>query len=819
MSNFKIKKLIRVRSKLIALFMMGYLLTSLSLPAQLNSDGLLVKGKIIDAETQAPLPYATIGLFSQKDSALVAGGITDDGGLFTLEAQPGFYYVSIDFLGYTSQSIEKISLSEEQPVIDLGVIAIQSEVTDLKEVVVEGERDQVQLALDKKVFNVSQDPINAGRTAADILSNLPSVSVDGDGNVSLRGSGNVQILIDGKPSGLLSFDGAEGLRQLQGNLVENVEIITNPSARYQAEGMAGIINIVLKKERNRGVNGSFDFTVGQPDNYGAAINMNYRREKLNFFVNYGIFYRNITNRNNTLYQEVARNDTTFITRQRTINRQSGFSNNIQLGADYFFNEKNIVTTSFTYRYSKGKRNSEIEYMDYLFSTENLQNITRRYQDEDEIEPNLEYALNYKKTFQREEHELTALLSYIDNWEDSEQLFTESFFNPDYTPSDRENRLQRSFNYETEKQLLLQADYVHPFNEKGKLEAGIRNTLRDITNDYLVDELNEQQDWEPLPGLDNDFIYDENIYAAYLIASNKINKFSYQLGLRSEYSDVMTELLREGDVNRRTYLNSFPSAHFTYDLPSQNAVQISYSRRLHRPTYNDLSPFFTFVDNRNFVSGNPDLNPEYTHALEVGHIKNFEQASLSSALYYRHTTGKIERIRSVDEEGNSITQPQNLSTEDAFGAEFISTYQPFAWWKLDANLNFFRAITDGSNLDQSFQSDTYSWFTRLTSRFTLWSNTDLQFRGSYEAPQQTPQGRRLATYFLDLALTRDILKNKGTLTLNASDVFNSNRSRMIVEGAIFYTETNFLRRPRQINLTLNYRLNQKKGESKSSLEVE
>lgn len=788
--------------------------------AQGQTIRLTVQGTIVDADTKAPLPYATISLFTQQDSTLVAGGITDETGSFSLETKPGQYFANINFLGYASRTLNDLSWSDSERVLNLGEITIQAESTDLEEVIVEGEKDMVELSLDKKIFNVSKDPINAGRTAADILGNLPSVTVDGEGNVRLRGSSNVQILVDGKPSGLLSFDGAEGLRQLQGNMVENVEIITNPSARYQAEGMAGIINIVLKKEQSRGINGSFDFTVGQPDNYGTAINLNYRTEKLNFFINYGIFYRKIANPNNNLYQEVYSGDTTFITDQHTISRQKIFSNNIQLGADYFFNEKNILTTSFTYRHSQGKRNTEITYRDYLFSTQNLDSITRRFQDEDEIEPNLEYALTYQRKFQRKDQELTAILSYLDNWEDSDQIFTEHTFANDHAPLGEADLLQRSYNYETEKQLLLQADYVHPFGKEGspregKLEAGIRNTLRDITNDYKVTELNEQE-WQSLPGLDNNFVYDENIYAAYLITSNKFRKFSYQLGLRGEYSDVTTELLQTSEVNHRAYMNLFPSAHFTYDLPKQNAVQISYSRRLHRPTYNDLSPFVTFFDRRNFFSGNPDLNPEYTHALEAGHIKYFKKASVSSALYYRHTNAKIERIRLVNKEGISTTLPQNLDSEDAYGAEFISSYQPFSWWKMDINLNFFRAITDGTNLDQSFQSDTYSWFSRLTSRFTLWGDADLQLRGNYEGARQTPQGRQLATAYLDMAITKDVFKNKGTLTLNVSDVFNSNRFRMITEGDIFYTRNNSQRRPRQINLTLNYRLNQQKGQKRSNV---
>lgn len=808
MLNINIQKYISLPGLL--LFILIFLCPGLSLLAQNQAASVLLKGKVIDEDSKEPLPYATVSLFAQQDSALVSGGITDEFGAFSMEARAGRYYAHVDFLGYASRTISDLNLTADQKTLDLGEIGIQAASTDLEEVVVQGEREVMQLALDKKIFNVSDDPINAGRSAADILGNLPSVTLDGDGNVSLRGSKNVQILIDGKPSGLLSFDGADGLRQLQGNLVESVEVITNPSARYQAEGMAGIINIVLKKEQSKGFNGSFDFTAGLPENYGAAINLNYRRENLNFFVNYGLIYRNIENPHNTLYQEVFGGDTTFITRQRNITRQTVLNNNIQLGADYFFSESSILTTSFTYRHAKGKRNTEIEYMDYLFNEENLQGITRRFQDEAETEPNLEYSLNYKKNFGKKDHELVGILTYIDNWEDSDQIYTQRFFLPNGAPANTPDELQHSDNYETEKQLLLQADYVYPFGEEGKLEAGIRNTLRDITNDFLVTELRGEE-WVPLEGLDNEFYYDENIYAAYMILGNKFRKVGYQLGMRGEYTDLATELMRTRDVNQRNYFNLFPSAHLTYELPNEHALQLSYSRRLHRPTYNDLTPFITFFDNRNYFSGNPDLNPEYTHALEAGHIKYFTKASISSAIYYRHTDDKIFRIRDVNERGISTFAPFNLRKEDAYGAEFITSYQPMSWWKMDLNLNFYRSMIDGTNLDQSFESDTYTWFSRLNSRFTIWNNTDLQLRGNYEAPRLTPQGRQLSTAFLDIAISRDIFKNKGTLTLNVVDVFQSNRNRSIVEGDIFYTSSDFLRSPRQISLNLNYRLNQQKGD--------
>ncbi|HLL95289.1 MAG TPA: outer membrane beta-barrel family protein, partial [Spirosoma sp.] len=445
--------------------------------------------------------------------------------------------------------------------------------------------------------------------------------------------------------------------------------------------------------------------------------------------------------------------------------------------------------------------------------------TNRQQDETETEPNSEYALSYKRTFAGKGHELTSDVRYLDNWESSNQYFTQQTLRPDGSASGIPNVLQQSLNDETEKQFLVQVDYVRPFGKEGKVEAGLRTSFRDMTNDYAVREQVQDGNWQALPGLTNNFLYEENIHALYGILGNKVRKFSYQMGLRAEWTGVTTTLKQTNDINPRQYANLFPSVHMTYDLPRQHALQISFSRRVRRPQYNDLSPFMTFSDNRNFFSGNPDLNPEFTNSFDLGHIKYMGKGSVSSSVYYRHTIGKIIRIRQVDEQGFAMTRPENLATEDSYGAEFTSSYAPYPWWKVDGSLNFFRAMTNGSNLDASFQSDTYSWFARTTSRFTFWKSTDFQMRGNYEAPQQTPQGRRMAIATLDLSVSRDVLKNNGTLTLNVLDVFNSRRFRTITEGTNFYTENNSQGRLRQINLTFNYRLRQAKKKAKDPVDGE
>ena len=792
--------LFKIVSLFLAIFLFSY-----HLAAQTNT--ATVKGRLIDSASSSPLAFATIQIFN-SEKKLVNGGLVTESGEFSIDLPFGEYYAVLEFSGYPPLFTRSFVLSAQKPKLDLGSLRLASRTTVLEGVVVQGEKSYMQFSLDKKIFNVGKDLANAGGTASDILTNVPSVSVDPEGNVKLRGSDNVRILIDGKPSGLVSIKGGSGLQQLPASLIERVEIITNPSARYEAEGNAGIINIVLKKDRQQGFNGSVEAITGYPTNLGLAANFNYRHKKINFFINYGIAYRDQPGIGK-LYQEVYSPDTTFILRQNNNSTLKGLNNNIRGGLDYYFSEKSILTAAYLFRRSDATRTMDIVYEDYYNSFSKLNNIITRRQDEEEQEPNSEYSLNYKRTFGAKDHELTAAIKFIDNWESSEQLFTQHYFEANGTQDNAKSILQQSLNDEFEKQWLFQLDYIKPIGKEGKFESGLRSSFRDMTNDYVVNEKNNNGEFVPLPGLDNVFVYNENIHSAYGILGNKQNKISYQAGLRAEWTDVQTTLVRTKEINPRNYVNLFPSAHLTLDLLKENALQLSYSRRVRRPFYNDLSPFMTYSDSRNFFSGNPDLDPEFSNVGEISHIKYFEKGTISSGLYYRSTKGKIDRIRRVNEDGNSSTRPENLVSEKAWGAEFIGAYTPVSWWKLDMSVNLFHADIDGTNILSTYKASTFSWFARQTSRFSLPHTIEMQIRGNYEAPQKTAQGKRKSLYYFDFSTSKDVFKGKGTMTLNVMDVFNSRKARNISKGTIFFTESESQSRRRQINFTLSYRIRQSK----------
>ncbi len=775
-----------------------------------------ITGKIIDAQTKQALGFATVSVFAedQGEKRLINGCITAENGSFTLDSEEGNYSLLVEFMGYEPLQLTDVAVTRERGTINLGDLSLTSSAENLDEVVVRGEKNLMELSLDKRVFNVGKDLANAGGTATDILMNLPSINVDPEGNVRLRGSDNVRILIDGKPSGLVSFKGSSGLQQLPANLIESVEVITNPSARYEAEGMAGVINIVLKKENAQGFNGSFEGITGNPTNLGFAANLNYRKNKINWFVNYGLTYRSVP-REGFLRQDVFNADSTFYTEQFTTGFVNSLNNNIRAGLDYYFSDNSILTGSYLFRRSDAHRITDIRYIDYD-SNLTMDSYFQRRQNEVENEPNSEYSISYSKSFEQAGHKLVAAVTQLDYWENSDQTYTEFGFQPNGTPIPSRTLLQTSINDEFERQWLLQLDYTKPVFKEGNFETGIRSSFRDMENDFIVSEQNESGDMIPLPGLEDIFLYDEDIHAAYAILGNKNQKLSYQGGLRAENTNVKTTLVMANAINPRQYTNLFPSAHVTYNISTDDAMQISYSRRIRRPFYNDLTPFVTFSDARNFWSGNPDLEPEFTDAFELGHIKYMDKGSIFSTVYFRNTQDKIERIRTVDEVGNSMTLPQNLLSERSYGAEFTSDYNLTDWWKLDLNLNLFYAQIDGSNIMEAYKRDTYSWFARFSTRFSLPNTLDIQLRTNYEGRQQVAQGIRKALYYADLSGSKDVFKGRGTLILNVMDIFNTRRTRIIFEGPGFVTESDFLPRRRQINLSLNYRIKQSKTAKKSDI---
>jgi len=765
-----------------------------------------VSGQIKDAETGEPLEFVTTALMADSDSSVVNGAVTDVDGKFEIVAKPGKYFLRISFLSYAVKDIGGIQLNRQQMTRDLGVVQLQPNTEMLEEVVVQGEKSTMTMALDKRVFNVGKDLTNAGRSAADLLDNIPAVQVDVEGNVSLRGSQNVRILIDGKPSGLLGINTADGLRQLQSNMIETVEVVTNPSARYDAEGSAGIINIILKKEKREGINGSFTATAGYPQNLGGSFNLNYRKKWMNLFASYGIDYRISPGVSNS-FQTFFPGDTLYYTIRDSDRERGGWGNNLRFGSDFFLNDKNIITVAAIYRISDEDNDYNLNYQD-LDRDLDLLYVTDRYDNELETDENMEYSINYSRTFAKKGQKLSADVQYRDNNETEQSNINENSYD---VREDEElpELFQRSLNEEFDRGWLIQADYVHPFGSDGKLEVGFRNSIRRIGNDYLVEELNDMGEWENLEGFSNEFNYDEDIYATYAMLGNKAKKFSYQLGVRMEITDIQTELENTGEVNDKKYTDFFPSIHLTYNLKEEKFLQGSYSRRINRPWFRSLNPFSSFSDARNIRAGNPDLNPTYSDSYELGVLQNWNQASFYYALYYRYSTGVVNYITTVDNEGTTFTRPENVGTSDAVGIEVNYSNEFNDWLRVNANANFYHAATDAFANGEDLSAETTTFYTRVMSQMKIKKLWDFQTSLSYRAPQEVPQGRRKSYFVIDLGLNRDVMKGNGTVTLSVRDLFNTRKYRYETITSTYTSDAVYQRRARSVLLTFNYRLNQKK----------
>ncbi len=783
------------------------LLVPASLMAQSPAE-VTVTGSVTDESDKKNLAFATVSVKSVRDSSIVTSGLSSESGRFTLTMPRGSYFLHIDYVGYESRDFSLPDLTDADKETDLGSFALATNSVTLQEVQVRAEKSQMEFELDKRVFNVGKDLTNGGNTAADILDKVPSVNVDPEGNLTLRGSSGVQILVNGKPSGLLNAGDTEALMRMQGDMIDQIEVITNPSARYEAEGEAGIINIILKKNQAGGFNGSFGLNTGVPHNHGASYNLNYRKNDFNFFSNFGLDYRRGPGFGRSTQEFYEGENLLSSYNVLEDNLRGGLGGYVQFGSDWIWNEYNTLTGSVLLKRARDTNNSEVIYEDFngLFYSETVRDVL-----ETESERNIEGSLLYKRTFDKPKHEFNATFKYIFDKELELADYEET------TGMTADPLFQNSSNTEDEVITLIQADYVYPFSEEGRFETGVRANLRTIDNAYSVNEL---RDGVPvtLDEFDDQLAYQENIYAAYVIAAQKFNKLSIQAGLRGELSDIDARLLKSGENNDQNYFNLFPSSTFSLQLNPKNQLQLSYSRRLSRPFFRRLLPFSNFNNPRNNSIGNPGLRPEYTHSIEYGWLNYPENGTFLAGVYYRHTTGVIETLTLPSDDGTTIRYPVNLSERKAYGLELNYSVNPVKWMDISSDVNFFRAMVRGNFEGRNLSSDTYTMSGRVSSKLRAGEKTQFQTSFFYRAPANTTQGRDLAIASLDLAGSVEVFQNKGTLTLSCRDLLNTRKRRTVVDLPEFRSEGVFQWwQARSLVLSFNYRLNQSKKRNAAPLD--
>ncbi len=794
-------------------------LTTIQGQVRQNQQNITISGKVVDADSGQPLEYATFVLQETDSPDKVTGGITDTSGEFSIETAPGKYNIRVEFLSFKTFSSNNQTYTTST---NLGTIKLEADVAQLEAVEVVGERTTVEVRLDKKIYNIGKDITTSGGNVSDALNNIPSVSVDVEGAISLRGNDNVRILINGKPSALAGFGSTDILQQLPADAIEKVEVITSPSARYDAEGTAGILNIVLKKEKTLGINGSVNTTVGVPFNARVTTNFNIRTEKFNIFNTLGYFHRESPGggRNDNRYFSDA-SDYDRIIEDRDTNRDDdGF--NVNIGMEYFLTDKSSVTGSFFYRWSD--ENNVTENDNQRFIGDNLDSRTLRTEDQAQKENSRQFSLNYTNNINDDGQKLTADLQYS---YDNEDGLTGIQENNTYPNTDL-LALENIYEKQSEEQFLAQADYVLPMGD-AQFEAGYRGTFKKEVNDYLLDQYDTiSGEFITNDDLTNVFTYRENVNALYTQYGNKYGKFSFLLGLRLENtqlkgnvdanidSEALQEIVgQDVDLNfDKNYLGLFPTVNLIFELSQTQNISIGYNRRINRPRGWFINPFPSRSSRTNVFQGNPDLDPAYANAYDVGYMKRWKKLTLTTSVYYQKETRSFEFISEeagVTSDGIQIIRsvPINLSTNERIGAEAGVIYSPAKWWRLNSSFNFFTFTSDGEFNGVEYGTTNTSWFARLSSKFTLPAKIELQANSFYMGPRQTAQSDTKGIFSMNLAMSKDIFKDKGTLSLNVSDVFNSRKRRSFTETANFSSDSEFQWRRRQVNLSFIYRFNQPK----------
>ncbi|MEM9884806.1 MAG: outer membrane beta-barrel family protein [Bacteroidota bacterium] len=761
--------------------------TAIAMPANYQ-----IKGQILAETGQQALEYATVSAF--QDTLLIDGTITDQAGLFSLNLEEGNYSLRIEFIGFASKEME-IELNEN---LDLGKIELSNDGIDLDAVEVTAEQSQFNLRLDKKVFNVGKDLLSTGGSATEVLDNVPSVTVEPSGTVSLRGNAGVTILVNGKPSALAQND---ALSTIPASSIERVEVITNPSARYESAGNAGIINIVLKKERRKGFNGRASISAGIPADSRPTFNFNFRRDKINFFGNIGARYANFIGRSDMNRTSTIDGVTSSFEADSDQDRNDkavfGF-----LGMDYFITDEQTITASYS-NYSV--INTDQAITDFLFrdGSSQLTETWNQVFDYREPESYNQLDISYAKTFSNDENKKWNITFQHDFWfndETEEIRITESF------PTMSERLNLRTNTIESSRDYLLQTDYQMGLGENGTLELGLRAETRIIKSDFIA-ENRENDIWQIYQGFDNELDYYERIGGAYVQYGQRFEKFSYLLGLRSEYTYIKVDLLDEIEDVEKTYTRFFPTVNTSYQLTEATGAQLSYSRRIRRPQFWQLNPFAGLSDPNEIFQGNPDLDPAYTNRVELNLVQNWEKVRLNPAIYYSATEEYFGFSFEPRADGVVIQQPINLELEQQYGVELIASYRPMDMLSFNGEINWFGYDQKGQFKDQNFDFRASTWTSRLSMQYRFLKTFSFQTRWNYQAAYEDALVDRKAVQFTDFALSKQFFNEQLTATLNVRNAFDSRWYRSTTTLANLVQGDNRAWNVRRYQLTLTYQFSQ------------
>ena len=755
-----------------------------------------ISGKLITSENQTAIEFATIMLIENETDKAISGTSSDVNGVFNLKANSQDVYIKISFIGFESQTIKNISPQNGK--LDLGIIALKENVKTLNEVEIRAEKSSTEFKLDKRIFNVGQDLSSTGASALEVLNNVPSVNVDIEGQISLRGSQGVQVLINGKPSVIASEQG-NALGTITADMIDKIEVITNPSAKYDAEGTSGIINIIIKKEERKGINGSLTLNTGAPHNHSLGLSLNRRTEKFNLFSQIGVGYRNLPNLSENINRDLI-NNTSILTNGEESRIETFY--NFILGADFNINKYNVITLSGNFAYEVEEQPSIINF-NYQDANGNIISEWNREEETKATNPKWQYELQYKKDFKdHKEHDL--LFSALGNFFGKD--LTSEFTSIPIKGTSIVGNQQTQSDFK-EARYTFKLDYTKPFSEQITLETGAQYVIQDVSNDFMVTDW-EDGAWVADMSLTNLFNYDQQVLGAYSTGAYEGTKWGLKLGLRLENTNLNTLLAATNQANNQNYTNLFPSVHSSYKLTEAFSLQAGYSRRIFRPRLWDLNPFFNVRNNFSIRTGNPNLQPEFTDSYELMSIYALKDISFNFGAFHRYTTDVVERV-STFENGVNTTKPINIGTNRSTGIEFNTKYSPNKWFSIngDFNLLYFTRLGEFNGTNFDFNGNQYS--SKLTSKFKLPIKLDIEITGHYQSKVKMIQGVQSGNLFADLGLRQKIMKGRGIISFSVRDIFASRIRENNTYQPNFYL---YSRRQRGRFMTLGFSYGFGKGEA-------
>jgi outer membrane receptor protein involved in Fe transport len=752
-----------------------------------------IKGKIIEQETKESIEFVNVSLFITSDSSLVTGLVTDRNGEFCFtDVQDGNYYIQISCIGFETSIISNISAGYKNYLIDLGTITLRVSNILLNDVDIISQKSAQNNSIDRKVYNVEKDILSQTGSVSDILQNIPSVSVDVDGTVSIRGSSNITFFINGKPSALLKKNSAMALQEIPANTVEQIEVITNPSAKYKPDGIGGIINIVLKKNIQKGFNGTIMANVGNMARYNANLTLNYNTGKFNVYGSYG-FRRDKGPQTSSDYRvsrDLSMNVLNYYN-NKTTSSSTSFSHLGNFGFEYQINNNNKLEIAGNANFQNMNRtlyaatswsdSSEVVTSDYT---------TVRINEESEME--WEASASYKHKFNNEDHVLQFELNLTGYDEAEDNHYTETYVLPS--------------NYEKITHILIKkggpqaefyAEYTLPVNDETEIEAGYVGEFFKDDLVYLGENFDQDKNlWLKDNNKSNNFIFHQNIHALYGIFTYSFDKLSFKAGLRAEQVFITSHLITLDSLIPNNYFKIYPTLHLAYELSDNQEFQLNYSKRIRRADSDEMNPFPEYSDPRNAESGNPAVKPEQIHSVEFGYQFKNEHYSIMPGIYYRYLYDAFTEIKRYINDTVLLTSFENLSRSQSGGMELIFSGNVKNILNLNISATGYYSMLDASNLGYNNKKSMFSWDSKLGVNIHLSGSTLFQLNTYYRSARINAQGKTNPSFYVNIGLRQEVLQHRASFIITVSDLFNTLKRVNIIDTPELYQKA-FRKRNSQI----------------------